>query len=550
MNLRRLSNSIVTRLILVGIAIIVIGTVIRYNLLTRFLKEDLEIVVSAQQTALASYVAQDIEHKIGERQAMLAHMAQTLPLPLLRQADALRAWLAVRHDLQPLFSQGLFVTDRHGRVLSDYPQRAERKGMSYADRDYIRDTLSGKPTIGRPVIGRVAGEPVLPMAAPITNARGEVEAILVGITPLAAPGFLDLLQKSRIGETGSFLLVSPRDQLFVAASDPRMILRPTPAPGVNSLHDRAMAGYRGSGITVNAAGIEEISAMVSVPSTGWFVVARLPTSEALATVDHVKRYILRHSIVVAIIFLVLAAIGLIVVFRPLFNAARHADRMTQGELPLEPLPVVRADEVGHLTEAFNRLLAKLQESRAELDRMAHYDILTGLPNRALLSDRMQQALTRAQRNGAKLAVLFLDLDNFKPINDSLGHQAGDLALFELARRLRSVVRATDTLARVGGDEFVILMDDLDADHQAASEVARRVADDCLKALATPLLLDGQERLIGLSLGIALGDGGSRADELLSAADTAMYEAKQAGRGKYLFADRRPGQTGGAPEFAA
>jgi diguanylate cyclase (GGDEF)-like protein len=208
--------------------------------------------------------------------------------------------------------------------------------------------------------------------------------------------------------------------------------------------------------------------------------------------------------------------------------------MTRGEMPLKPLPIGRSDEVGHLTEAFNRLLVKLQSSQAELARMAHHDALTGLPNRTMLADRLRQALARAYRNGDRLAVLFLDLDGFKPINDAHGHEAGDQALAEVARRLLHVVRETDTLARVGGDEFVIMMADLDRDQGAAIEAARAVAAKCADALRTPINVLGHQCQLGASIGIALGDGQSTAHNLISMADNAMYKVKQTGRGHAEF----------------
>jgi diguanylate cyclase (GGDEF)-like protein len=531
---RQILDSIITRVLLLGLCLVVFGAVARYYALTGFLHKDLSAVVESQQLALATYVARDVDEKIVQRQEMLERLAASLPPGLLEQPERLRVWLKERYEYQPLFSAGLFATDVRGIAIADYPMLPDRAGADYADRDYIQGGLAGKPFVGQPVMGRAAKEPVLPMSTPVRDEKGEVTAVLVGITALAAPGFLNSLLQSRIGgTTGGFLLISPRDKLFVASSQPEMVLQPTPPPGVNVLHDRAMSGYRGTGVTVNARGIEEVSAMVSVPSTGWFVVARLPSSEAFATVSRMQDFLFRGAAITLLVFAVFASIGLYFVFRHLFHAATHADRMTLGELPLEPLPVVRNDEVGHLIAAFNRLLVKLNGNQAELARIAHHDTLTGLPNRALLSDRLQQLLAQAQRKKTRVGLLFLDLDGFKHINDTLGHKAGDEVLRKVASRFAKIVREADTLARVGGDEFVLLLSDL-ADN--ASEAASIVAMKCINALQNPFSISGTTCGVGVSIGIALGSGSSSADALLMTADHAMYDAKKAGRGQYVIRD--------------
>lgn len=532
MNLRRLSDSLVTRLLVLGLGIVFLGAVVRYYALSSFLREDLSAVVENQQLALATYVAHDIDYKIVQRRKLLERLAASLPVDLLARPAALRAWLRERDDDRLVFSSGLFVTNALGTPLADYPVRPERMNTSYADRDYIQAALAGASYIGRPLLGRVENEPVLPMAAPVRDGKGEVRAVLVGITALAAPGFLDLLLQSRIGETtGGFLLVSPRDKLFVASSQAEMVLKPTPPPGVNALHDRAMAGFRGTGVTINANGLEEVSAMVSVPSSGWFVVARLPASEAFATVGRAQHFLVRNAAIAIAVFLSLLSIGLYFIFRPLLRAAEHADRMTRDELPLEPIAVVRNDEVGHLISAFNRLLIKLHDNQAALKRMAHHDALTGLPNRALLADRLRQMLARARRDNLRVALLFMDLDGFKQINDSLGHEAGDLALREVVDRFVQSIRQADTLARVGGDEFVLLLGDLEDD---AEEAASTVAAKCIDALKAPFSIFGKPCNLAVSIGIALGSGGSSSDALLLAADRAMYQAKKTGRNRYAI----------------
>jgi diguanylate cyclase (GGDEF)-like protein len=192
---------------------------------------------------------------------------------------------------------------------------------------------------------------------------------------------------------------------------------------------------------------------------------------------------------------------------------------------------VRNDEVGHLTSAFNRLLRKLTDTQTELARIAHHDALTGLPNRVLLADRLSLALAQARRKGMRLALLFLDLDGFKPINDSLGHDAGDEALRQVAQRLGSIVREADTLARIGGDEFVLLICDLDDGAEAA---ACTVATKCISAMAAPFPLSGENRVLGVSIGVVLSQGDDMPEALLLAADQAMYQAKDAGRGCYVL----------------
>jgi len=549
MTFQRVANSLATRIILLGITFVVLGTVVRAYVLGQYLREDIGALAASQQLTLANYVARDVDHKLKERQQLLTHMAATLPVELLNAPSELREWLGMRYTLQPLFTAGLFITSPQGLPLADYPLRLERKGEDYGDRDYIRMAAAGEFAVGKATVGRVAKMPILPMAAPVKNRRGDVVAILVGITPLDTPGFLSFNALDHTGEKGGFLLISPRDSQFVASTNADMLLKPTPPSGVNPLHDRAMQGYRGTGVTVNAKGEEEISAIASVPSTGWFVVARIPTTEALSAVSRAQRFVAKNSFLSVAIFLLAAVIGLYYVFRPLLRAADHADRMTRGEAPLEPLEVVRPDEVGHLTEAFNRLLVKLRTSQSEMVHMAHHDVLTGLPNRALLYDRLTQALGRAARNGSRVGLLYIDLDRFKPINDRLGHEAGDWTLVEIARRLSTIVRATDTLARVGGDEFIVLLGDLDSVYSEAEKVACTVAAKCLATFETPFSIQGEQHSLGASIGIAMGDGRMSSHELQIASDHAMYKAKQAGGQRFFVtnlsddAHQLQGQTG-------
>jgi diguanylate cyclase (GGDEF)-like protein len=167
---------------------------------------------------------------------------------------------------------------------------------------------------------------------------------------------------------------------------------------------------------------------------------------------------------------------------------------------------------------------KLQE---RLERLAHYDSLTALPNRALFFDRLAGAVARARREERRFALLFIDLDGFKAVNDHYGHDAGDYLLFEIARRLRAAIRDSDTAGRMGGDEFTVLLDNI-----ARPEDATAVADKIRSSLSEPIEIPAGSRVtVGASVGIAVfPDDGDDGETVLKAADSAMYAIKLAGEG--------------------
>jgi diguanylate cyclase (GGDEF)-like protein/PAS domain S-box-containing protein len=185
-------------------------------------------------------------------------------------------------------------------------------------------------------------------------------------------------------------------------------------------------------------------------------------------------------------------------------------------------------------QALANVLADALERQAVEDRIRHralHDPLTGLPNRTLFLDRLEHALARLERRGALAAILFLDLDRFKLINDTLGHQVGDELLAAAAPRIRQAVRLSDTVARFGGDEFGILVEDI-GDERAAIEMAERIAS----VFTRPFLLAGSERFVTTSIGIALARGGELPDDLIRDADAAMYRAKERGSARYELFD--------------
>ena len=204
-------------------------------------------------------------------------------------------------------------------------------------------------------------------------------------------------------------------------------------------------------------------------------------------------------------------------------------------LELDIVPVT--NEQGGLTHwvAVERDITERKKAEEDIHRLAYFDALTSLPNRRMLLDRLEQVLAAARRAPLIGAVLYLDLDRFKNINDARGHTAGDALLVSVGQRLRALVREEDTVARLGGDEFVILTTHLTADHDAGARAAMAIAAKVREALEQPFAIMGESYSTSASIGVTLlPKQGQTADALLREADTAMYRAKAAGRNRIAF----------------
>jgi diguanylate cyclase (GGDEF)-like protein len=211
--------------------------------------------------------------------------------------------------------------------------------------------------------------------------------------------------------------------------------------------------------------------------------------------------------------------------------AQRAD--TSGSSEVSSL----AHSVNHMLDRLHRQHMQLQEESAKLQRLAFYDSLTHLPNRRLLFDRLKHALAACARSHRLGALLFIDLDNFKGLNDTLGHDQGDLMLQQVAQRLTACVRESDLVARLGGDEFVVLLEGEDEPRTEFASHARLVGTKILAALGQPYQLGNYEYRCTPSIGINLFDGsGDSADDVLGGADFAMYQSKAAGRNTVRFFD--------------
>ncbi len=343
-----------------------------------------------------------------------------------------------------------------------------------------------------------------------------------------------------------------------AASETLAALRLSPVVRVAALFDRAgrpIATYRHGDGAVNAlssldlAGsrftLDHLDLYQPVMHEG----ERIGTLHLRAALKPLYLTMLAYTAALMVLGLGALSLGFLVVNRlqqtitqPIVELAAITRGIAEGGDYSVRAPDTALDEIGSLARDFNLMLAQIEirdrelahelaeRCRAEerLDRLAHFDTVTSLPNRYYFNERLHDAVARANRFGDPVALLFLDLDNFKIVNDTLGHHVGDELLRLVAVRLEQALRSGDMICRIGGDEFAVLLPNV-ADHEQAA----RVAVKCLEAVADAVTIEGNEIYVTVSIGISLcpRDATDAAD-LLKQADTAMYHAKARGRNAY------------------
>ncbi len=350
---------------------------------TRMLHEDMEALSSEQQLSTATFVAAEINQEVAERLSALADIATAISPALLSNPAKLHAYLQQQTLFQVLFNGGTFVADPDGTAIAASNGLSTQAHLNYADRDYLIGVIKqGKPSIGRPVIGKVSGNPIFVIATPIRDEQGRVIAVLAGATNLRTHNFLNHITSDHYGKTGGYLLISPAHRQIVTATDNERTMKLLPPVGINPVMDRFLQGYEGSAIYLNMRGEEVLSSFKSIPLTGWIVGVSLPTEEAFAPIHAMRD---RMLLITALLTLLAGWLTWWMLRRqlaPMLHAVTTLATLAQSvdtHTRLTPLPITRQDEIGELIAGFNRLLLALQqreealtESEARFHNMADH----------------------------------------------------------------------------------------------------------------------------------------------------------------------------------
>ena len=422
---------------------------------------------------------------------------------------------------------------------------------------YVSDTLSlpaGSTYLSRIVINHERGahaglnEPTVQLAAPVTNAQGQALGVIVinmdlkgAFNRLAAdlPAEFQLYLANQHGD----FLIHPDSSKTFGFDTGRRVLVQDEFPATQALVDGKL-----SQVVLEA----NADAHASAPLVAAFIASKIKGAssegQVILGLSQPRSSVLNRSHALGMTILQIAgglglagfALALLLarwVTRPLNTMSTAVARFTP-EQPIDGLPVQRQDELGQLARSFDHMqqqirqqFTELQANRQELEHLARHDALTGLANRRLFMERLEEALERAKRTQAPLAVMFIDMDHFKKINDAWGHDAGDAALQWVAQQLLANTRKTDTVARLGGDEFVVLLES-PVQREQIDSVAQKLID----GMREPWFYDGHLCSIGLSMGISMyPQNGDTPDALLTSADSAMYSIKYTSRNGFGFA---------------
>lgn len=389
--------------------------------------------------------------------------------------------------------------------------------------DWLRKVRGGEPVLGEPQRADSAAPTTMDVAIPIVNAAGRFLGVLVarlnfkGIEPLLAD-----------------LVVGPESRIRVVRPDGRSIVRiGGSSDSFPEVTLRTLERAEGASIAyVGSDGVDLLGVLAHVPGVDWMTIASMPAATAYADIRR-----LRNTTVLLVAVLLLGVgslaygLGLLVVL-PLERLSLAADQVAGGDLNVE-VPVSGGGEVAQLTGVFNDMVRRLREGRIALEHLSVTDQLTGLPNRRHLDTELARETERHERHRRVFALLLLDVDHFKILNDTYGHPAGDEVLRRLAQVLRECTRAGDTVARFGGEEFLVILPETPA--AGAVHLAEKIRA-AIEAQRFVLGAQAAEVAVTVSIGLArFPEHGRTPEALVMLADEALYRSKQGGRNRITSA---------------
>ena len=433
------------------------------------------------------------------------------------------------HDLDEISINPLIdsvsVADATGYVLASFPNNSEyRPGEYMGYTGYFQKAVQQRWTYISDVLMSVNGQPIIVICIPLRDERGEFKRVVSLTLNLDENRFLHtLFQNVDLGASG-YVYIIDKNGRILSHPDKSYI-------GTNGVQNEAIQALikdkqAGSAQVTTPQG--EMYASYSYSSKlGWGIVAQVSVEETFMAFYAFRKSLYILTVLMFIPLSVLTFLYARQIIRPLRDLYEAVDQVAKGDYE-QYLDVSDKSEIGRISHRFNEMIRFIREAKDKIQYQALHDPLTGLPNRAFLQERLMRKIEEARENDQQVAVMFLDLDRFKYINDTLGHTVGDRCLKEVALRIESCLLKRDLLARVGGDEFVVLLPGF----TSFAEI-EHIPPQILSVFEEPFVIDGLDLYMTTSIGIALyPDDGADLESLIKNADMAMYRAKEHGRNNY------------------
>jgi diguanylate cyclase (GGDEF)-like protein len=530
------------RMTVVVVLLVLAATVTVASLALMLAERDMKSVIGDQQYALLSSAAAHIDSQLTAKRTLLATLADSMPPDLIADPRKLQAFLEQYPSARKEFLN-LLVFDRLGTLRITTAAGIATVVQDPARLPFYRQALGARRSlISPPFHSPVSKVPVVLITQPVLDPGGRIVMVLAGSIDLAHAPFLEQIAAQKPGKTGFMFIMTAQGILVHHPNKARVLEHINARPGRNAATEKALNGFEGWTEATNKDGSEGIYAYKRLLSTDWVVGARFPVDEAFAPMIEMRHQAVVAAAVVAAVAGLVAWLVILILLRPLERLRNHVNNIRHGRSEIGVLLRRRRDEIGQLSCAFHVLMAEREEaqertrdSEQRLIQLARIDTLTGIANRLKFDETVLQAMGRSRRNRQPMALAYLDIDNFKAINDTLGHGAGDSVLQHFAMRLAESVRTTDTVARLAGDEFVIIFEQVHNRDEAA-----RLAAKIVDAVRRPMTIAGKPMAITTSIGVALHGHGDDEDpvELVARADRALYAAKRNGRDGHALADER------------
>jgi diguanylate cyclase (GGDEF)-like protein len=484
-------------------------------------EHEMRKVIAAQEMSMLSSAAAYLDRDITSKQQVLRVLAQSLqaePLAPSRIQGQLELREALRDEF---FNVTAYAAD--GKLVANLQDRRLIGKLNSKNRQYFKDTMAAQEGIvSAPFRSVLSGRPVVAVTQPVLGRDGGIDYVLVGTIDLQRPAFAGQLNTLRDQAEG-YLFIVTADGTTLYHPDASRVLTPSNIPG--SLTHSVLSepdGWRDDAVD---HGEPVLLAHKRLQKADWTLAVSFPIRDAFASMSSLRWRALLAASVVALVAGLLAWLFMRTLLAPLYSLYGQVRAFGRDEVDIELFNTSNPDEFGHLSRAFYQVARQQQMAERNLQRLATTDALTGAHNRRMFDEFFPQALKRAIRAGQQIGLAVLDIDYFKGINDNFGHQAGDAVLVQFADRLRNAVRSTDTVARIAGDEFVIVFEHLEAGHDV-----NLLGQKIVAAMQAPFEVNGRPLNVTASIGIALTtELPADVDKVMLAADQALYCVKAAGR---------------------